>query len=331
MREKDIRPKELLDRYLELSASDATELFSGVVRNSIDCVACGNAQNTPQFSKNGFEYTKCEACGTLYQSPRPDFKEFERFYVNSVSSEFWAKEFFPAVAEVRKKSVFKPRAKALYKLIASKNISIKKIIDVGAGHGFFLNEMVRQFQDVQGIAIEPSHEMANSCRKQDFLTYEALAEDVKGLNSVADLTCCLEVLEHVHDPLRFLSQLVSFTRPGGWVFFTTLGADGFDIKVLQEHANAVFPPHHLNFLSISGFEKLCNRVGLVDIEITTPGKLDVDIVKNKLEERPNVLSGQGFLKTILKDEEKSKAFQKFLAENKLSSHTWVLAKVAFGK
>jgi len=327
MREADIRPKELLDTYLKLSAQDALELFSDGQRKVVNCVACDGAENVFQFSKNNFDYARCQSCGTLYQTPRPDFEAFERFYVNSVSSKFWAKEFFPKVAEARRKSVFAPRAADLYEILNAKGFSPKAIADVGAGHGVFLTEITNRFKGARGIAIEPLHEMAQTCRSHGFETHEALAEDVKGLNGAADLTCCLEVMEHVHDPLAFLSKLASFTRPGGWVFFTTLGTDGFDIRVLGEHANAVFPPHHLNFMSVGGFETLCERAGLVDIEITTPGKLDVDIVRNKLAEKPSLLQGQAFLEFILADERKSAAFQKFLAANQLSSHTWVLARV----
>jgi len=327
MREADIRPKELLDEYLRLSARDARELFSDGDRADVSCVACGHGENTFQFSKNGFAYGRCNSCGTLFQTPRPGFAAFEKFYVNSASSEFWAKEFFPKVAAARRKSIFAPRATALADILTAKNFNPKVIADVGAGHGVFLSELSSKFNGVECIAIEPSAEMAKTCRSLGFDTHESLAEEVSGLDGAADLTCCLEVIEHVHNPLAFLSQLVRFTKPDGWVFFTTLGADGFDIQVLGAEANAVFPPHHLNFMSIKGFEILCQRAGLTDIEITTPGKLDVDIVINKLAEKPEIDLASGFLQSILNDTEKSAAFQKFLAANRLSSHTWVLARV----
>ncbi len=326
MKESDIRPQKLLDTYLELSAQDAVQLFSRGKRSTINCVSCNNTKNIFLFSKNGFDYARCEFCGTLYQTPRPSFKAFERFYTNSVSSEFWAKEFFPKVAKTRQKSIFAPRAAKLYAILKTKGFSPETIADIGAGHGIFLTEMTKRFSLSKGIAIEPSHEMAEICRSKGFETYESLAEDVTSLNESVSLTSCLEVMEHVHDPLTFLLNLVAFTQPGGYVFFTTLGADGFDIRLLGKNANAVFPPHHLNFMSINGLEILCKRAGLVDIEITTPGKLDIDIVRNKLSESPEILQGCEFLELILNDEDKSTAFQEFLACNQLSSHVWVLAR-----
>ena len=98
----------------------------------------------------------------------------------------------------------------------------------------------------------------------------------------ACLTCSLEVFEHVHNPLSFLKKKVSITKKGGWVFFTTLGVDGFDIQLLWENSNSIYPPHHLNLLSVKGFKILCERAGLTNIKIITPGVLDTDIVKNRI-------------------------------------------------
>jgi len=84
----------------------------------------------------------------------------------------------------------------------------------------------------------------------------------------------------------------------------------------------VSPPHHLNFLSRAGLSALLTRVGLEEIAFLTPGQLDVDIVRNAgLPADPFLahLLGQG-------TDAQRAAFQRFLAENGLSSHMWVLAR-----
>lgn len=326
MRENDIRPRELLNEYLRLSEQDATTLFADGARDEVPCVACASANTGHAFTKNGFGYSRCLDCGTLYQTPRPRLEVFERFYVNSVSSDFWAKVFFPHVAEARRTAVFAPRAAELARMLKERGFSAQTVVDVGAGHGVFLSELLACLDGATGIAVEPSSEMIESCRQLGFEVREALAEDVTDLDGRGDLVCSLEVMEHVHDPLRFISNLATFTAPGGWVFFTTLGADGFDITVLGEHANAVFPPHHLNFMSVKGFEILCRRAGLTDVEVLTPGKLDVDIVRNKASEIPGLLDNQPFIRALLGNEQAAAAFQQFLANNRMSSHSWVLAR-----
>ena len=54
--------------------------------------------------------------------------------------------------------------------------------------------------------------------------------------------------------------------------------DGFDLQMLWEKSSQISPPHHINFLSLNGFRSLFNRAGLKNIQLTTPGQLDVDIL-----------------------------------------------------
>src|SRR5215470_14010530 len=80
MKEYEIRPEHLLDRYLELSRQDAARYFAGLPREPVPCVACGSRASMHQFEKNGFGYVTCTACGSLFQSPRPPASAFEVFY-----------------------------------------------------------------------------------------------------------------------------------------------------------------------------------------------------------------------------------------------------------
>jgi len=326
MKEHDIRPEHLLRRYLELSAQDAREYFATGVRTSIACVACGSRASTPQFEKNGFGYAACTDCGTLYQNPRPELAAFEAFYRDSVSARFWAQEFFPAVAEARRERIFRPRVERLAALCAAHGVSVGTLIDVGAGYGIFLDEWRRRFPGTRLIAIEPSAPLARECRAKGLEVIEALAESAQGCAGLGDAVACFEVLEHAHDPLRFLQVLAQFVRPGGCLLVSALGVDGFDIQVLWERSNSIFPPHHINFLSVAGFERLFARAGLEDIEVLTPGVLDVDIVRNALREQPQLLAGNRFLERLIRDERLAGALQQFLAQNRLSSHVWVLAR-----
>jgi hypothetical protein len=105
-----------------------------------------------------------------------------------------------------------------------------------------------------------------------------------------------------------------------------LGIDGFDLQVMWDKSGQVSPPHHINFLSVQGFERLFQRAGLVDIMVTTPGQLDVDIVRNASKRDPTLLKGQNFLRNLLTDDHHATAFQHFLIEQRMSSHVWVLGR-----
>jgi SAM-dependent methyltransferase len=324
MKEEEIRPEHILERYLALSRDDAQVLLKESNRfQDVICPACESAENKLWFTKNGFTIKVCQACRSIYCSPRPDAAQIKNFYIQSKSSEFWAKEFFPSVAEARKEKLFKPKAKALMDLLHERKRNPHDICDVGAGYGLFLDELKRGFPQGRLFAVEPGRDLSYVCRSKGFPVLEKTVEEASEWHGRFDLVTCMEVIEHVFSPFLFVKSLHDLLKEGGTVFITGLSGEGFDIQVLGKHSKSVHPPHHLNFLSVEGYQRIFERCGFSNIEIFTPGELDVDIVLNAFTK------GEGnepFVSTLLRrGEETRNALQKFLVEQRLSSHLWVLA------
>jgi hypothetical protein len=181
-------------------------------------------------------------------------------------------------------------------------------------------------RDVQCYAVEPNATLAERCRALGFNVYEGPGETAReSLSGVADVVTCFEVIEHVPRLTEFASSMQALLRPGGLAVATTLGCDGFDIQVLWDQANCICPPSHINFCSREGFVRLFERAGFVDVEVLTPGELDVDIVRNKLANGEIALSR--FERMLLSSGPDALAdFQNFLQRNRLSSHSWVVAR-----
>lgn len=317
MKESEIRPKEILDRYLELSLSDAQKMDRGAFVD-VPCPACRSSSFLIKFHKNGFEYRQCNDCRSLYGSPRPDEKALQKFYEDGESSSYWAQVFFPAVAESRREKLFRPKAERIATLFGNRIPPPQTICDVGAGYGIFLEELRRVFPQASFHAIEPGAKLAAVCRSRGFETLEATAEGSSLWQERFDLVISSEVIEHVFSPEAFLRSLFRLAKPGGRVLLTGLGYEGFDILILQEKSKSVFPPHHINFMSVQGFETLCRNVGFRSSEIWTPGQLDVDIVLNS-GAAPEFLNRLA-ARTGAVDE-----LQSLLARHRLSSHIWVFA------
>jgi SAM-dependent methyltransferase len=327
MKESDIRPADLFQKYLDMSAADAEAYFGSSKRSDIPCPACESTKTKPAFDKWGFHYVVCDHCATLYQSPRPPQGDFSRFYQDSPSSLYWAKTFFPTVAEARREKLFRPKVQEIANLCERNHFTPHVIADIGAGYGLLLQEWRRCFPETQAIAVEPNPDMAAICRSKDIEVLECFAEEAGALYGKVDLVVGLEVIEHVHDPLVFVASLSKLLKTGGRILLTGLTIDGFDIQVLWEKSKSISPPHHINFMSIKGFELLFARAGFKNIQVFTPGKLDVDIVRNATTEVPGILDHQRFIKMLLERRpETLAAFQKFLSENQLSSHCWIWAE-----
>lgn len=326
MKESEIRPQEIFERYLRLSSEDALNLQKRSAEFiKTDCPACFSIHRNMLFEKNGFTIQRCHDCGSIFCSPRPNQGQLDFLYAQSISSKFWAKEFFPPLAEIRREKLFRPKAQLIFEKLKAYGMVPQTICDVGAGHGILLEELKKFYTYSHLYAIEPGSEMADICRSKGFSVLQKSAEESQQWAEIAELVTCFEVIEHVFEPKSLVQAIYHLVKPSGFCLVTGLSGDGFDIQVLGRESKSIFPPHHLNFMSIKGLDMLFRSVGFKEVEITTPGKLDVDIVLNcfKAHEAQIPL----FARTILSRDEKTRqGFQQFLAEHQLSSHVWILAK-----
>ena len=332
MKESEIRPALLFDRYLELSRNDVSEYFSTYqTRIYRNCPACDQSNSTKEFEKNTFTFVRCAECQTLYVNPCPNPNQLAKFYCESPSQLFWANSFFPEVAAIRRKKIYAPRAKAIKALLLKHQLYGRgRIIDVGAGDGTMLNEMKKSGLGDEFVAVEPTPVLAKNCEAKGFKVFNGFAETASKEKSLVDtgyLVSSFEVVEHLVSPADFLIDLSILCNKKGVILITGLCGSGFDIQVLGKKSKAISPPHHLNFITTRGVVCLLERCGLQEISFTTPGKLDVDIVRNSFIEDSNSISDP-FLQQLFQEDDDIvlNAFQKFLILNKKSSHMWILAR-----
>lgn len=331
MREDEIRPQDILDEYLRLSAADAVTYFS--TANAFaprPCPGCGADEGVEPFVKSGFTYVRCACCRTLYANPAPLPERLAEFYRDSPSQRYQAEVFYPRVSEPRREKIFRPRVERIRGLLAEYGVVDGTIVDVGAGTGIFLSECRNLGVGAVQRAVEPSAGAAATCRTLGFDTFQGFSAEAAASPAwagQADLVVSFEVIEHVHSIAEFLSEMRALAKPGGLVLATGLCGTGFDIMTLGVRAKAVSPPHHLNFLSRDGVSALLANRGLEEVAFLTPGQLDVDIVRNTLAQHDDAVT-EPFLRALLTEANDSQraAFQTFLADNGLSSHMWILAR-----
>ena len=327
MKEQDIRPNELFERYLALARRDADALLARRGEfEAVACPGCGERRPQPGLLKDGWSYSLCGGCGSLYLDPRPSAALLGEFYGTAESVRFWSSDFYRQTEEARRERLFKPRAQHVAQLAWSLKLGADAALcDVGSGYGIFLEEVRASARFHRVFGVEPAAELAEVCRKKGFQVFQRPVEALRPGDAAADLVCAFEVLEHVHDPATFLVACRRLLMPKGRVLATTLVCTGFDIALLWERSRSVHPPHHINLMSIRGIEKLFHRAGF---ELETPGKLDVDIVRNALAADP-ALPLPRFARTLAESDDKTRAeLQEFLAGHRLSSHVRVLARAA---
>jgi SAM-dependent methyltransferase len=319
LKEEEIRPQNVFDEYLKLAKIDSATFFNDVSYYDIQCPAC-DSDGEHAFIKSGFNYSSCPNCNTLYVSPRPENSAFKCYYTEAPSAEYWATTFYKVTADARREKLWKPKAKMIHNII-NKYAEGAVAIDVGGGYGIFAEEM-EQLSGVTVIVVEPSPYLAESCREREIPVIEKFLEDVSK-SELPDGTkafVSFELFEHLHSPALFLDQIVELMNSGDIFVFTTLSGLGIDIQGLWEDSKSVSPPHHLNFFNPFSIKILLSKIGLNCLEVTTPGKLDIDILSNSQD-----LIKDRFLKTFVtyatNDEKDS--WQEMISKTGWSSHMMV--------
>lgn len=329
MKEEDIRPEVLFNQYLSLVQLDAITYFKNKPYYRIACPACGSESSSFQFRKIGFDYEECELCKTLFVNPRPNADAFSEFYFDSPSVRFWATNFYKETENSRRFHLIQPKA-LLVKDFIDKHYNHGTdescIIDIGAGYGVFCEELHKILKKgIPVIAIEPAQSLQKICHEKGIFTIpkffeDLITDDLEGKKIVAATS--FELLEHLHDPACFIEHCNRLLSPGSLLIMTTLNWQGFDLQVLRDKSNSIFPPAHINFFTPSSLTKLLELHGFEICELSTLGKLDVDIVTKQLGD-----INDPFIKKIVSGDETVKMdFQIFLQKSKLSSHMMVVAR-----
>ena len=329
MIEEDIRPRKIFEDFLILAERDIYTYFYDVPYFLTPCPACGSTRHQHLFRKGLFDYVECIECGTLYVNPRPESDAFSNYYNNAPSMHYFASHFYKETEEIRRKLLIKPKALSVRDHICTYYGPLSDgdmIIDIGAGYGNFCEELKHLLPEINPvIAVEPSEKLQESLKKKGIATVPRFFEEVEkqdfGGGRIAVATC-FELLDHIHDPNVFLSKCYQILDPGALFIFTMLTWDGFDLQQLREHSQSITPPQHINFFTKRSISLFLEKHGFDICQISTPGKLDADIVANNISHVHDP-----FLREMLAgDLQVREAFQKFLQDAKLSSHMMVIAK-----
>jgi SAM-dependent methyltransferase len=327
MKETEIRPDHLIKDQHQRFLADIRRLLT---RQSefveVDCPACGSSQRRPRFTKYELRYVDCLECATMYVSPRATPEILADYYAHSENYAYWNQYIFPASAEARREKIFKPRVSRTLEICARHGVGREVLLEVGAGFGLYCEEILKAGAFDRVIGVEPTPDLAQTCRDRGIEIIEKPIEQVQ-LDVAVDVVANFEVIEHLYAPRDFLQQCARVLKPGGLLIVTCPNVKGFDVQVLQAVSDTV-DVEHLNYFHPASLSRLVGCCGFEVIEVSTPGKLDAELVRKKTLAGLYELSTQPFLQELLIErwDELGADFQAFLATHNLSSHMWLVAR-----
>jgi 2-polyprenyl-6-hydroxyphenyl methylase/3-demethylubiquinone-9 3-methyltransferase len=150
----------------------------------------------------------------------------------------------------------------------------KRVLDVGCGGGILSDAMARRGADVLGIDLSSKalrvaslHALEANTPSVQYreVSAEALAAEAP---AVFDVVTCMEMLEHVPDPLSVVSACAALVKPGGWLFFSTINRNpkSFLFAILgAEYILKLLPKgthEYAKFIKPSELAGHCREAGL---------------------------------------------------------------------
>ncbi|HEY9691118.1 MAG TPA: class I SAM-dependent methyltransferase [Oculatellaceae cyanobacterium] len=328
LKESEIRPDELMKAQAERLANDVQRLLQYKDDFiSVNCPACAANNFAQLYTKYGIQFVLCQECETIYANPRPKPEHLDEYYSKSENYAYWNKYIFPASEAARREKIFKPRVQKVIDICQRFNIPTNTLLEVGTGFGIFCEEIQKLGVFQRVIGVEPTPDLAETCRNRGIEIIEEPIEQVDFGNTQIDVIVNFEVIEHLFSPKEFLEKCYQLLSKGGILIITCPNSKGFDIVNLGDKSSAV-DNEHINLFNLNSLAKLLENCGFEVVEQQTPGRLDAELVRKQIIAGNFDVSNQPFLKQILIDEWEAKGeeFQNFLSASKLSSNMLLVAQ-----
>lgn len=230
---------------------------------------CGNKNKKFIFKKNGFDFYRCSRCELIYVDPL--LKE-EIFHSNLVDEDSYTNVM------KNKINLSLDKKKFQYGLQKIKNINkSKKVLDIGCGFGFFLDEAKIQGWNLTGAEISSECIKVLKRKKIEILDFEKT-----NLKEHFDLITLWTVLEHIAKPNDFLKKIKKLLKKNGKLIINVPNANSLTARILKEKCSTFAGEQHLNYYTPNSINKLLNNLKF-EVQSLETIISDLGTVKNYLQ------------------------------------------------
>ena len=230
-----------------------------------ECPVCGGKELVPFItctdffvSGESFEIQECKGCGFKFTAKAEDEQHMERYYQSEeyISHSNTSKGLVNAVYHKVRIHMLGYKRRLVEK---ASGLETGHILDVGAGTGFFLNEMKRHGWKVSGTEQSAG---AREFAFREFGLEVHLSDDLFHFDTKSfDVITLWHVLEHIH---RLNENMEAFTRllkPEGKLIIAVPNHCSYDALYYKEFWAAWDVPRHLWHFGPEQMKKLAEKHG----------------------------------------------------------------------
>lgn len=226
------------------------------------CPACLSKLNKKLFDQWGINYMKCKSCGLVFSNPRLTGKGAYIWYNSEYYNAAMQTEHFLAMNSTKYFSISLSQ-KHFDKFIEMfKKLNVPKdalIYDIGCGSGAIIQYLKDElgYTNVHGFDLNQANaDFASNFRKIDLQMKDIYDLDT---NEKCDVIITTENIEHVSDPIEYVSLLSNLLRKGGYLVLTTPHNDEIATKFLGPFGDHFCAPNHQNYFNIKNLSSLLNK------------------------------------------------------------------------
>ena len=233
------------------------------MNDNYSCPICNSNEitNTGNYKSENFLSCKliieCNSCGLIFANKMPSSEELNIYYS---SGSYYEKMSSPYRSNIVDFSV--KLANSRLELLNEKieECGFKYVLDVGAGNAQFGNVLLKKYLNSEYDAVEPDMEISKQWG-------DCVTNRFASIDNVNDKTYTLvilnQVLEHVNNPISFITSICSVINNNGYLYIDVPYKDYLFKPTVEPHL-LFWNPQSLSFLIEKVGLKLifCDTVGM---------------------------------------------------------------------
>lgn len=232
----------------------------------VPCAICGSTSQSRRYeltdlaygTPGTFQLVTCDACGHLFQSPRP---------TQAAIGSYYPKEYQPFGKAIEDASRFGFVRWLRHQQLRTRCLQVHRLrtsgalLDVGCSTGLFLNEMRRYGQwKLAGIEID-ARAAAYARDRFGLDVYNGQVEDAPWPEKSFDMVTLWDVLEHLPDPGGALRQLGRLLAEQGLLMVSVPNLDSVDAARFGPFWTGLDVPRHFSVFRTRDIVRLVEDAG----------------------------------------------------------------------
>jgi 2-polyprenyl-3-methyl-5-hydroxy-6-metoxy-1,4-benzoquinol methylase len=222
------------------------------------CPICNQSRPVKDFGLGQFQVWVCTNCGFRYLYPQPTDAELSEIY----SDHYFLDEGHAQSVEMVN-TLKRATAKLYLRQMVAEGLAVSgkpTLLEIGCGRGDFLLEAQAQGLGVSGLEVTDGLVAIANQRLGGSLVHKGHLEESRFDNESFDVVALFDVIEHVRDPVDFLTRISALLRRSGQVYIVTPSLDSWSAKLLGRNWME-FKLEHLSYFTKAAIVLLLKNTG----------------------------------------------------------------------